>query len=347
MKFKLQSVPGSRITLLTQLVCGSVSTKCTNNNLAALLQSYPSLYAAAESINTSLSENFRAPPNWSDLSSAIEQLPVKDEVWSPVITVDNMYDELRKLKVKKASGSDGFSPRLLKAGAEILAPIMTHLICLSFETKCMPGLWKIANIVPLPKKKAPSIKDIRPISLLPIFGKICEKVFLSSVKKSLIALYGADQYGFRRQCSTTLAHMRLHDFITLKLESSSILSVLLISFDMRKAFDSLDHGALLQTLMHSSLPTGFVQWCLNYLRNRQQRVVIQNVSSSLTNVTSGVPQGSIIAPFLFCLQMSTAKAHRPDALTIKYADDILLAIPICDYREVGPTIDCESHDTMV
>ena len=315
--------------------------KRSNNNLTTLIQSYPSFLAAADSINTSLSENFSAPPDWSELQSMIDALPEGEEIWSPVVTVHCIYNELRQLKVGKAPGSDGLPPRLLKAGAEILAPILTHLICLSVETKRMPLLWKIANIVPVPKKKAPTIKDIRPISLLPIFGKIAEKVLLSSVKESLTNLFGPVQYGFRPNSSTTFAHIRLHDFITSQLESTSVAGVILISFDMRKAFDCLDHKALLQTLAHSCLPTGFVRWCLDYLHFRKQRVVIENVASSLVGITSGVPQGSIISPSLFCLQMRSAKAFHPEALTIKYADDVLLGIPIYNYSEIDSTINNE------
>ena len=57
-------------------------------------------------------------------------------------------------------------------------------------------------------------------------------------------MYGPDQYGFRPHGSTALAHIRLHDFITSELESTSVVSVLLISFDIRKAFDCLQHKAL-------------------------------------------------------------------------------------------------------
>ena len=164
--------------------------------------------------------------------------------------------------------------------------------------------------------------------LLPFFGKICEKLLLASVKNKLINLYDKDQFGFRPHSSTTLFHIKLHNFITDKLELATIDSVLLLSFDMSRAFDSLDHGALMGTLLHSGLPIDFVHWCSDYLQHRQQRVVVDNLSSSARNITSGVPQGSIVAPFLFCVQMRTAKPLSTEAIILKYADDILIAVPV-------------------
>ena len=79
----------------------------------------------------------------------------------------------------------------------------------------------------------------------------------------------------------------------------------------------------------------FVKWCSDYLRHRKQGVKIEEEVSSCIDIISGVPQGSIIAPFLFCLQMSTAKSLRQSSLTMKYADDILFAIPICQESDIS------------
>lgn len=137
-------------------------------------------------------------------------------------------EELRSLQIKKAAGSDGWSPRLHVAGADVFALILIHLIAPSIEMRCIPQQWKVANILPIPKKKNPTIKDLRPISLLPIFAKICKKVIISSVKKQIIDLFGQDQFGFRSKSLTVLAHIRLHDFITCNLDSAPCNGVLLI-----------------------------------------------------------------------------------------------------------------------
>ena len=311
-------------------VVSEIRNKRYDCNLSTLLSSFPSLSIAADSINQSLCENFSASSDWPTIMRNIKHVADNNNsgTWNTSITVNDVYEELKSLQIRKAAGSDGLPPRLLVAGAEVFAPIVTHLIALSIETRRIPQQWKIANVVPIPKKKSPTVKDLRPISLLPIFAKICEKLVLSSVKKHIIHLFGQDQYGFRPKSSTALGHIRLHDFITFKMNLAPCNGVLLISFDMSRAFDCLNHEALMKTLMCSGLPVDFVLWCADYLQNRQQRVVLENTSSKPMNITSGIPQGSVIAPFLFCLQMKSAKPASQNSIIIKYADDILIALPV-------------------
>ena len=311
-------------------VVSEVRNKRYDYNLSTLLSSFPSLSIAADSINEALCENFSASPDWSTIMHNLKYLADNDisGAWNTSITVNDVYEELRNLQIRKAAGSDGLSPRLLVAGADIFAPILTHLIALSIESRRFPHQWKVANIVPIPKRKSPAVNDLRPISLLPIFAKICEKVVISSVKKDIIEQFGQDQFGFRPKSSTALAHIRLHDFITCNMDLAPCNGVLLISFDMSRAFDCLNHEALMKTLVRSGLPVHFVMWCADYLQNRQQKVVFENTSSKPMNITSGVPQGSVIAPFLFCLQMKSAKPASRNSIIIKYADDILVAMPV-------------------
>ena len=307
-----------------------IRNKSHDNSLVSLLLKFPSLYVAVEKINVSFCKYFSASPDWNVIHQEIEKSTMDDACasWNPIISVQEVFTELRNINVRKAAGSDRLPPRLLRAGADVFAPILAHLINLSAETKSVPLQWKIANVVPIPKKRNPTIEELRPISLLPIFAKICEKLILASVKKQLIELYGPHQFGFRPRSSTTLSHIKLHNFITEQLDLPAVASVLLISFDMSRAFDSLSHGALMRTLIHSGLPMGFISWCSSYLQNRQQKVIIEQMTSTSMNVTSGVPQGSIIAPFLFCVQMRSAKPFSPEALILKYAGDIFIAIPV-------------------
>ena len=270
---------------------------------AMLFQDFPSLFMAAEKLNETFQSNFSSAPDWSSINLWIDQLQETNKCWDPLVTVSAVHKELELLNLKKAPGSDGISPRLLFAGRDVLAPVLAHLISLSIEKRQIPKLWKSANIVPVPKKRNPTMKDIRPISLLPIVGKICEKLVLSSVKEQLIESYGNEQFGFRPKSSTTLSHISIHNFITENLDKSTVNGVLLISLDMSRAFDSLSHEALMKTICSTDLPKGFIQWCANYLQNRQQKVIIEQVSSNSIEVSSGVPQGSTLAPFLFCVQI--------------------------------------------
>ena len=109
------------------------------------------------------------------------------EEWNPVCNESVVIEHLSTLKLGKSAGSDNLTPRLLKAAAFILANPLTHLFSLSLASCEVPELWKTAHVVPVPKKCCSTIRDFRPISLLPLPSKILEKIVLRSVKQKLVA----------------------------------------------------------------------------------------------------------------------------------------------------------------
>ena len=203
----------------------------------------------ADRLNATFAQAF------SDSSLEEFSMSPNQRQWNPVCNQSITAFHLAKLKPGKASGNDGLSSRLLKAARDILAPPLTHIFCLSLSSCTVPSRWKTANVVPVPKKNCTSISDFRPISLLPLPSKILEKIVLTSVKDALIDLYGSNQFGFRPGSSTLLAHISIHDHITRQMDLPSSLSVVLITFDMKKAFDSLSHLCLLNSLSEGKLPT--------------------------------------------------------------------------------------------
>ena len=104
------------------------------------------------------------------------------DLWHVDTSIHTIFSKLRKLDTKKSCGSDGIPPRLLKEGAFVLAAPIAHLLSLSVEEFSVPIQWKSADIVPLPKSSSITTENLRPISLLPIIGKILEKRVLASVK---------------------------------------------------------------------------------------------------------------------------------------------------------------------
>ena len=105
------------------------------------------------------------------------------------------------------------------------------------------------------------------------------------------------QFGFRKHYSTEMTISVLIDNISKAIDNKQ--HVIGVFVDFAKAFDTINHRILLGKLAHCGIRGKILEWRRNYLSNRQQRVTFNGTTSTLNNITCGVPQGSILGPLLF------------------------------------------------
>ena len=150
-----------------------------------------------------------------------------------------------------------------------------------------------------------SVNNYRPVSVLPVFSKIYEKIVYKRLYDYIVLhniLYD-NQFGFREKHSSYMALITLMDHLTEALERGE--AVIGLFLDFSKAFDTVDHEILLIKFHHYGIRGEMLNWFRDYLSNRTQCVLYDGVSSELLPVKCGVPQGSIWDHCYFCYMSMT------------------------------------------
>ena len=241
---------------------------------------------------------------------------------------DIINEALSKLKNKNSSGPDKISTNLLKYIAPSIMRPICHLFDLSFKTGYIPTNLKTAKVVPVFKSgEAESFNNYRPISLLSSFSKLLEKVAAKQMIQFLnkYNLLYEHQYGFRPKHNTTHPVLHFLDKIYNSWNKKEPEYSLGIFIDLTKAFDTCDVSILIQKLYHYGFREESNFWFFNYLNGRKQYVSINGISSKYTEMTCGVPQGSILGPLLFLILINDLP-KASSFFTLLFADDTTLQL---------------------
>ena len=213
---------------------------------------------------------------------------------------------LKTMRPDVATGPDSVSSIMLRNTASTISSPLTAIFIQSLAMGSVRSDWKQSNITPIYKKDDPALAtNYRPISLLFLVSKVLERIIQNRLMRYLISnsYLSRFQFGFRPMGSTQEAILTAtndwHKTLDRGLSSAAVF------FDLSKAFDTVPHHLLLQTLRSIGISGPLLGWFHSYLSNRQQRVVIRRHSSSYANVDSGVPQGSILGPLLFIIYMNS------------------------------------------
>jgi hypothetical protein len=206
---------------------------------------------------------------------------------------------------------------------------------LSIKIGVFPTLWKTAKICPLFKSgDKKDVNNYRPISLLPIFGKILEKHVSNTLRKFFNEnnLLYKRQFGFRKLHSTSDALLSIKRKIVYSLNKRQ--KCLMVLIDIRKAFDLINHNKLLQKLKAYGCDRESLNWFESYLRDRYNFVISNKKISKPLRKDLSVPQRGCLSALLFIIFMNDIFELALNDELFLFADDLTLIVYAKNYSQL-------------
>ena len=254
-----------------------------------------------------------------------------------------IFNVINSLK-NSSPGWDDISAKVVKGSCEYILKPLVKLLNLSLSQGIVPKECKIARVIPLHKGGDKTVmNNYRPISVLPLFSKLFERIMHSRLvnffeQNDILFEY---QFGFRKKYNTNLALSYLIDTIIQANEQQNF--VLGLFLDFSKAFDTVNHDILLSKLEYYGIRGTALKWIRSYLCDRTQYVQFNCIKSDYGQITCGVPQGSILGPLLFLIYINDIAHVSSICKPLLYADDTNMFIA---GKNVNCMVECLNEEML-
>jgi hypothetical protein len=240
------------------------------------------------------------------------------------ISPNEIFYLIKKLPAQKVLGHDLITNKVLKNLSKKCILSLTHIYNSMLWLSYFPTIWKHVVVIVIPKAGKPKnlASSYRPISLLPMLGKLFEKLILLRIRPILHEhqIIPTTQFGFRPGHSTIHQVHQLTDSIAIALERRQYCAGLFL--DITQAFDKVWHDGLLFKLK-KFMPAQLFLVIKSFLKNQSFTVRQGNFFSPRFSITAGMPQGSDLAPDLYNIYTADIP-QTPNTLLATFADDTAL-----------------------
>ena len=259
-----------------------------------------------------------------------EMTVISDGQDEPPFVQAEIREALDSMHPDRAPGVDHFTSDIISAVFDELPTLTVNIMNSCLADGHFPDAWKIAQVRILQKPGKDdytNLSSYRPIGLLPVMGKLLEKLFVRRLtyRAQSDGTWSDRQFGFKEQKSTVTAlHTLISRIEEAKRDKKQVLGV---SLDIKGAFDNAWWPALMCGLRRSQCPKNIHKLIQDYFRRRTVRLLFGD-SMSVKTVSKGCIQGSVCGPTFWNIILDgLLNSSLPDGCYIQaYADDVMLLV---------------------
>ena len=237
------------------------------------------------------------------------------------VNFSNIFKEIGSLNSKKQGTKNGIPAKCLKTACSESSSYLTKVWNEEMLTEnSFSENLKLADGVPVFKKCDPTCaKNYRQISVLPTVSKVFERLMHDQITTYMDAHLSKHLCRYRKGFNAQTTRLSLIEKWKSLLDKKGFSGAVLM--DLSKAFDTINHELLIAKLDAYGFSNKSPELIIDYLSNHLQHVKINSTFSSLSEITQGIPQGSVLDPLLFNIYLNDLFSLLGDIDICNFADD--------------------------